>query len=305
MTFDLKVGFTCNNNCIHCVITNKQLTKDSSTDKIKEIIKNTVDEGITFTGGEPTIRNDFIDLLYFTNKIGKKSFLQTNGRMFADRNFTKEVSKYLDSVLIAIHSHNNIIHDTITQRVNSWSETISGIKNIQEIGNINITSQTVLSKLNCDNLVKTYDFIQNNFKLTRMNMTFPHPNGSAYDNFEKVVPKYNSFRGVIQECIIKYKSILQLEAIPLCYIHPFVNETRVQKLDANSSHGGYDPANTGSIAFGENGIVDNYDKLILSEYRKPKTCILCIYNNQCMGVWKEYYDKYENELDLVPIQEKK
>ena len=83
--------------------------------------------------------------------------------------------------LIAIHSHNKITHDLITSKIGSWDQTINGVYNLQEYKKDNILhSQTVISKLNADTLLSTYDFIYNNLKIQEMNMTFPHPNGSAW-----------------------------------------------------------------------------------------------------------------------------
>jgi len=51
-----------------------------------------------------------------------------------------------------------------------------------------------------------------------------------------------------------------------------------------------------------NCIAEDYDKLTTSEKRKPLSCRDCIYNSECDGVWKEYYYKYLDELDLFPIK---
>ena len=89
MNFDLKVGFSCNNKCVHCVIEDKAKYRDLYTQEIFDIIKNEVkDEDITLTGGEPTIRNDFLDILKFIkNNTNSKIILQTNGRKFKDEKF--------------------------------------------------------------------------------------------------------------------------------------------------------------------------------------------------------------------------
>ena len=56
--FDLKVGFSCNNDCIHCVITDKKDTKDLTTEEIKKVIDTIpTDTMVGFTGGEFFIRS--------------------------------------------------------------------------------------------------------------------------------------------------------------------------------------------------------------------------------------------------------
>lgn len=305
MVFDLKLGFTCNNNCVHCVVADKRRHPDISTKELESIILN--DSGldvIVFTGGEPTIRDDFLHLLEFAYHNGAKAInIQTNGRAFADYEFSKKVSKFANSILIAVHSHNEIIHDMITQRKGSWRETTRGLKNLMDIRAV-VQTQTVLSKLNCDNLLKTYDFIQSVSPGARMNLTFPHANGSAWTNFKTVVPKYSSIKKEIHKCFAKYGHKICSEAIPLCYIHPYVNQVSVSedRFKGNVKIRGLDISNAGNGGFFDSrGITDNYNDSLLSDLRKPKSCVGCIYNNECFGVWKEYYERYENELDLKPI----
>lgn len=306
--FDLKLGFTCNNNCVHCVVTDKRSALDLSTKEVEKVIlEDSRLDKLVFTGGEPTIRSDFLHLIKYAKEVGvKEIILQTNGRRFSDFEFANEASKYLDLVLIAIHSHNEVIHEMITQRTRSWEETIIGFKNLVKIGKTIVHTQTVLSKLNCDNLLKTYDFIQLISPDIHMNLTFPHPNGSALTNFKIAVPKYKSIKKEVHKCLNKYGNVIHTESIPLCYIHPYINKTNVSEsrffddaeIVRGLDRGNVDASNT---FFDKKGIIDDYKEAILSDFRKPDSCKLCIYNKNCFGVWKEYFDGYKNELDLYPV----
>lgn len=300
MSFDLKVGFACNNDCIHCVITSKAGAGNLTTSKIKEVIDKHIKEGedVTITGGEPTIRSDFFTICeYIKEKIKGRIILQTNGRAFKDVEFTKKAMNYIDIFLIAFHSHNNIKHDMITRKKGSWEETVKGLKNIISFSkNIrSVYSQTVISKLNIKNLVKTYDFL---FQLgiRNMNLTFPHPNGNALTNFDIVVPKYSEINSEIKKCLREYSSCLHIEAIPRCYTHPYNIHYYDEERMNSFGNSGYDEGI-------KNKHVSDYNSLILKDYRKSDVCKLCIYNDKCPGVWKEYFDAYEKELDLIPVKE--
>ena len=63
--FDLKVGFTCNNKCLHCVVEDKKDTKDLTLEEIKHIVDNNVAENdtVVLTGGEVSIRKDFYEIV--------------------------------------------------------------------------------------------------------------------------------------------------------------------------------------------------------------------------------------------------
>lgn len=66
---DLKVGFTCNNNCIHCVISDKFSERDLALSEVQSIINEYIAQygtiKLTLTGGEITIRHDFMDIMRF------------------------------------------------------------------------------------------------------------------------------------------------------------------------------------------------------------------------------------------------
>lgn len=299
--FDLKVGFSCNNECIHCVITDKIDAGDLSLLEIKNIIDKNVKDGeqVTITGGEPTIRKDLVDILrYLKETKDCRICLQTNGRKLFMNSFVKSIASYVDFFLIAIHSHDSELHDEITCKKGSWKQTTQGVKNAVRLG-CNVTSQTVINKTNVLKLDETYDFIHNELGVDNMNITFPHPNGAAYTNFDRVVPKYSDIKDVLQRCFSKYGKFLHAEAIPLCYIHPYVDSVHYSDgdrlLNSTEQARGFD----GGI---KNSSIDNYTDLILSEYRKPDTCKECMYDKKCTGVWKEYYDGYKDTLDLKPIR---
>ena len=302
--FDLKTGFTCNNNCVHCVVTDKKNTKDLSTDDIKKIIYTvSADFIIGFTGGEATIRSDFIELLQYAKDTGHSTALQTNGTQFADWDFAVDVSKHLDHVLIAIHSHVPEIHNSIVRSEGMYEKTIEGFKNIIKL-RIDCSTQTVISKLNIKHLLETYDFIQNIKPGITMSMTYPHPNGNAFINADVVVPRFIDIHEYLQKILHKYSKILRTEAIPLCYLYPYQDD--VLNFDNelnNNDRPGFDPANKNNEFFDKNGITRNYSLSMLNDKRKGPKCLECIFNNKCVGVWKEYIQIHGKHFDLYPIIE--
>lgn len=303
--FDLKVGFTCNNNCVHCVITDKKSTKDLTTDEIKNIISSRpIEDIIGFTGGEPTIRKDFIELAKFAKEKGHEVYLQTNGTKFSNEIFAKEASRYIDHILIAIHSCNRDVHDKIVQSSGMWDKTINGFKNIIKY-NINYSTQTVISKLNISNILETYDMIQEMSPNCKMNFTFPHPNGNAYRNYKTVVPKYSEIKIHIQEVLEKYAHLISVEAIPFCYLYPYQDKVYhnfdEDLLKGELNRGGIDASNTNVEFFDREGVTEDYFSSMLSDKIKGFKCKDCIFDDRCPGVWKEYLEFYRDEFDLFPI----
>lgn len=308
--FDLKVGFTCNNYCVHCVITDKKHTADLTTDQIKNIIKNLDGpKDVVFTGGEATIRDDFISLIKYTKKRGHVVSLQTNGARFHDKKFAKEASKWLDYVHLAIHSSSPEVHDKIVQLDGMHEKTINGFRNLL-LNGVNVQTQTVLSKLNIHTLFETYQYIQDISPGIRMAMTYPHPNGNAYRNADLVMMRYSDIKFQILKSLMNYAHLLSTEAIPICYLFPFQNlvdnvdeeimQTAAKGIRSNSS--GIDMSNVNGKLFDENGFIQDYQVSNMSERRKSTVCNKCSFNDRCAGVWKEYVEFFGDCLDLSPIQ---
>ena len=78
-------GYTCNNRCIFCINYNKRDIPPPSTKEIKKEIFSAKKRGSTYLeliGGEPTIRQDIIELIEFAKTIGFDTIMiATNGRM--------------------------------------------------------------------------------------------------------------------------------------------------------------------------------------------------------------------------------
>jgi radical SAM protein with 4Fe4S-binding SPASM domain len=85
---DIELTERCNNACMHCYINLPELDKQAasrelSTDQWKDILKQAADLGafwVRFTGGEPLLREDFVELYLFTRRLGLEVTLFTNAR---------------------------------------------------------------------------------------------------------------------------------------------------------------------------------------------------------------------------------
>jgi radical SAM protein with 4Fe4S-binding SPASM domain len=115
---------------------------------------------LTFTGGEPTLREDLPELLLYAQNKGMVTGLITNGRKLKDEAYVKTLEGAgLDFVQITLESHRPKIHDLMTAAKGSWKETVAGIKNAAQ-SQIYVTTNTTLSKYNAPEFLKTIDYIK-------------------------------------------------------------------------------------------------------------------------------------------------
>ena len=306
--FDLKVGFSCNNNCIHCVVGSKRGTRDLTFSEIQKVV-DSVPEGepIQLTGGEITIRKDFTDIVEYCGLKGHKTIIQTNGTGLIEEVIQK-IEPFVENVLIAIHSCDPYIHNLIIRsrkNENMFEKTLQGLRNLQKYS-IPFSTQTVISKINLSSLYNTFAFIQKECPGVFMHLTYPHPLGEAWENRVLVCPSYKELKPFIQDCFRDFGPHLIVEAIPPCYIFPFYQNIECN-LDANIKKNtldrkGFDPAckNTNDF-FNEEGVTQNYNINDLDSKRKGPKCKTCFYAKECLGVWREYVDIYRIHFDLFPI----
>jgi radical SAM protein with 4Fe4S-binding SPASM domain len=163
LRMDMALTFKCQNDCLHCYAGGSHETTELNTNKWKEIIDSLSQIGVfilTFTGGEPTLREDLAELLHYAQAKGMVTGLITNGRNLKDKAYVKSLEEAgLDFVQITIESHRPKIHDLMTATKGSWKDTVLGIKNAVH-SHIYVTTNTTLSKYNAAYFLRTIEYIK-------------------------------------------------------------------------------------------------------------------------------------------------
>lgn len=151
--------WNCNQKCLHCYAAGQTYsdTKELSTEQWKMVIDKCRESFIpqlTFTGGEPTRREDLVELIEYSKWFITR--LNTNGVLL-----TKELCKELydaslDSVQVTFYSSNKEEHNNLVG-ANNFDKTVEGIKNAIEAG-LSISINTPLCSLN-KNYKETLKFL--------------------------------------------------------------------------------------------------------------------------------------------------
>ena len=150
----------CNQNCIHCYAAGQNLVSEEelSTDEWIQIIdkcRAAMIPQITFTGGEPTMREDLFELIDHARWFVTR--LNTNGIKLTEDYCKKLTEVSLDSCQITFYSHDADIHNKLVG-ANQYDNTLAGIENALKAG-LNISINTPLCTLNRD-YVKTLEFLK-------------------------------------------------------------------------------------------------------------------------------------------------
>jgi len=305
---DIKLGYSCNNNCIHCVISDFRDTvlREGKPEDIpeEEYRKELLDsrkraDRITFTGGEPTVRKELFDLVAFARDIGFSITMQTNGRRLSDPNYTAALCSIAPiNFCIALHGPNAEIHDAITQMKGSFYETVQGIRNIIENRNSSkdLSGKLVISKVNAPHMVETVKFIIS-LGFSRVNLTFPHACGNARKFFFDVVPRYSDIKlqvlNAIETCRLNSISV-DTETIPYCFL-PDVEQVAVELHMADEQ----DYAELKQYGSDEKIIDWNKTRIVIKS--KFPQCKKCRFDRVCEGPWLEYPENYGSD-EFIPVK---
>ena len=298
---DIKTGFSCNNNCVHCVIADKRrlLKKegretDRNTREILEQMQQARKDGISklvLTGGEITIRDDFFEILKQARQLGFRVGIQTNGRMFCYDEFARKVAQTCSAkYTVALNGPKPEIHDKISRCEGAFKQTVQGIKNLIAQNQV-VYGKIVISRYNLRYLAELVELFHQ-LGARSVNIAFPHAQGNAELYFEQVVPTYTELKPQLDKVIATSKRWgiwVVFEAVPLCFLGG--EEIRASEIRMGASQ-------LRDLV----GINPEYQETRknIAKIKAPQ-CANCKYDNICEGPWIEYPERRGfDEFNPVP-----
>jgi MoaA/NifB/PqqE/SkfB family radical SAM enzyme len=313
----IPTGPRCNIRCRFCYYWDALGAENPSTGHIKSLLGYAIKHGIIdidFSGGEPTMRKDFPELVAYAKELGFRQIcVITNGLIMARKKYIKRlVESGLNEVLFSLHGHDAGMHDYLTQIPGSFEKIIKAIQNAKELG-IRIRTNSVMTRPN-------YKYLPRLAKL----LLRIHPNAvnfisfndwcSAYKKVSEMSCKYSE----LAPCVKKAIDILnpKIEKVTVRYV-PFCFMQGYEKYVCNLLQKKYDPDEwvegvkdrlvSGAVRHWFHiirGLIVNrpfnrihgfnnlFDEIILEQMRegyvKDKGCKKCKYYNICDGLEKSY-----------------
>ena len=141
----------CNQKCLHCYAAGQPLsdTPELTTAQWKEVLAKLRADNVpqvTFTGGEPTLRADLVELVEVAQWFVTR--LNTNGRLLTPELCRRLYDASLDSVQVTLYSQDPAIHNALVG-AEGFDDTVAGIKNAVAAG-LSVSVNTPLCSLNTD-----------------------------------------------------------------------------------------------------------------------------------------------------------
>ena len=162
------VTYKCNLRCPMCFLwkgpvdhTQEHTKKELSHEEMIKLIDDFAEigtAGIGFTGGEPLLRPDMLDLIKYTKKKGMVTHMSSNGWVVSVKDIAKKVVESgLDAIGFSVDGALPETHDSIRGK-GSHERVLKAIDNIVSLrkelkSNIKIVAVCVVSNYNVDQLV--------------------------------------------------------------------------------------------------------------------------------------------------------
>ena len=309
----IKLLFECNEDCIFCTekVEEKDKIRYMDLDEVKRQIDNLCCEKNVFlvlTGGEPTIRDDIVDIIRYAKSKGIDNIaMQTNGIRFADSSFTNRlIEAGLSFVSVTMTGHKAEVHDMQTKLKGSFDKTIEGLRNLVD-NKIRVMVYVVITTYNYRNLDRLARLLVDSFPtLEQIQLTMPCISGGALTNIYEIVPQFTKSYGHVlkaMDIIINSKIDLTIDNLPLCFLDGYEKYSSEIKTYLREREGQLRTFQAERLSNRTHKIT-NYTNSRRSHKIKPDSCKACAYDYYCDGVWKGYADKFTMN-ELIPVINKR
>lgn len=140
----------------------KRVDRELSMAEWQEVLNRLWSVGVphvVFTGGEPTLREDLVELVRHAESLGMVAGLLSDGRRLKERDYLDRLLLAgLDHLQITLASHDPALHDRLVGRPGAWEETMAGLRNALS-ADLYVVVHLVVRPENADTAAETVDFL--------------------------------------------------------------------------------------------------------------------------------------------------
>ncbi|UCG11303.1 MAG: 12,18-didecarboxysiroheme deacetylase [Deltaproteobacteria bacterium] len=153
----------CNLKCVHCYAhaTDEASQQELSTDEGKLLLDDFAQFGVPvvlFSGGEPLVRKDLVELADYAVKLGMRAVISTNGTLI-----TRSVAQTLKDVGLSYVGISldgmKEVNDRFRGVRGAFDKAMAGIENCQQAG-IKVGLRFTINRMNADEIPAIFDLLE-------------------------------------------------------------------------------------------------------------------------------------------------
>ncbi len=238
---EIRVNWKCNARCAMCGLgnyienCNEERKIEMSYSQIEKLLLDLKDmgcQGVTFSGGEPTLRKDMLQIVeYASKKCNMNVSLNTNAYVLEKELVNEYIEAGLNNITISILSPDDAVNDRLMGLKNGLLHTkklISYINNIKK-GKVNIYVNTVVLTQNIDTFHLFPKFLSK-YAINNLNLS---PTSILTEWDEWTATDINLKPTIEQIIVLKKKTIPYINSFnfPFVVKDPFAEE--VEEIEKN------------------------------------------------------------------------
>jgi MoaA/NifB/PqqE/SkfB family radical SAM enzyme len=241
-----------------------------------------------FSGGEPTLRKDLLELASYAKKKIRNIEIQSNGRMYYYKDYCERlIEAGVNVFVVSFYSPFEDVHDRIMGVKGSYGQTLQGLKNLIGLGQT-VKINIVILKFNYDHLAALVRFLLD-LGVKEFRFIYVTLEGNVLKNPDSIAVSMSKAAPYLMEALK-----IGTKKVP-CHVYNMV-PCLLPGYEKNIN----DVMQSDTYLRGpdfECSIDDNRKKMKV----KSPLCKECKYNKECYGVWKNYADFFGLK-ELKPVK---
>lgn len=290
---DVILGYDCNLACDYCTITPAMRERALDTAAVLVAMRRGRQLGydeISFTGGEPTIRNDLIGLVRAAAKLGFTDIkVQSNGLLFAHApNVDRLIEAGANRFHISIHTHLASAYDSLVRREGSHRLMVAALE-LLAARPVTLVADVILKRDTYGRLLDALPWLQQR-GVNAADLWFVSLTDGNRDNVESM-PRMTEVVPVIHEAVAwanDHSMTLRSLHIPRCLL-------------GAAAHIAYDPGADRVMVVTPEASFELRESKISPQVHVP-ACAGCQWESICPGVRPDYLERY-GDREIVAARE--
>ncbi|MGE0789844.1 MAG: radical SAM protein [Sandaracinaceae bacterium] len=222
MLLDVILGYDCNLACDYCTITPAMRARALSARDVVAAMRRGRADGlvdVSFTGGEPTIRQDLLAIVRAAKSLGFRDVkLQSNGLLFSPANVEKLVLAGVTTFHMSIHDADGAAYERTVRRAATYAAMQGGLEALVHAG-LDPVVDVIMKRDTAPRLAETFAWIAER-GARRIDLWFVSLTDNNRDNFDsmprmtEVVPEIARAMGVAERLGLTVRSL----HVPRCLL---------------------------------------------------------------------------------------